>query len=135
MMPLTTLQLPEKVVDSWGPEAASDFIEWLDARLSTAQFPSNVRISALSARQHVNVLMLEQVSNLLLADEPWLVQTDRGWRWRVPVDLTFPGRGRVGRVALIDVDANLGIVIYTDGLLEQVTKNVEAYTRKAEITS
>lgn len=122
---MTALQLPDKVIKSWGPEVASDFVEWLDIRLHATQLPKGVNISALSARQHVNVLMLEQVSNLLLADEPWLVQTDTGWNWRVPVDLTLPGRGRVGRVGMLDVDASLGLVIYTKEQLKQITHETE----------
>jgi hypothetical protein len=75
---MTILQLPERVVKSWGSDVAQDFVEWLDTRLHAAQLPEGVQISALTARQQVNVLMLKQVSNLLLAGEPLLVQTDAG---------------------------------------------------------
>lgn len=119
---MTALQLPEKVVQSWGQEVAQDFLAWLDLRLQAAQLPANVRVSAFSARQQVNVLMLERVSNLLLASEPWLVQSESGeWWWRVPIDLTYPNKGRVGRVGVLDVDANLGLVIYTEQMLEAIS--------------
>jgi hypothetical protein len=78
-------------------------------------------VSAFVARQQVNVLMLEQVSNLLLAGEPRLVQVDGGdWRWRVPVNLTFPGHGQVGCVGEVDVDAHYGGAYYDDALLAQI---------------
>jgi len=61
------------------------------------------------ARQKVNVLMLERVSNLLLAGEPRPVQRSGGHRvWQVPVDLAFPSHGRVGCVGKLDVDARYG---------------------------
>jgi hypothetical protein len=85
-----------------------------------------VQISAFVARQKVNVLMLEQVSNLLLAGEPALAQTPEGdWRWRVPVDLTFHSHGRVGRVGEIMVDARYGRVYYDDALLARMAVEAE----------
>jgi hypothetical protein len=131
---MTVLQLPDRVVKSWGSDVAQDFVEWLDTRLHTAQAPQGVQISALTARQQVNVLMLEQVSNLLLADEPWLVQTATGWAWRVPVDLTYPGRGRVGRVGLIDVDANLGLVQYAQETLQEILREAEMLANQHQVT-
>jgi hypothetical protein len=108
------VELPDTILQAWGPEAAQDFVDWLEKRLLTATLP----ISAFVARQRVNVLVAERVSNLLLADEPSLVQTpDQDWVWRVPVDLTFPSRGRVGRVGELDVDAHHGEVRYSDALL------------------
>ncbi len=117
---MQTVKLPDTVLKAWGPEAARDFVAWLEKQwphLPAAPVP----ISALVARQKVNVLMLEQVSNLLLADEPMLVQLPDGrWVWRVPVDLTFPTRGRVGRVDEVDVDAYYGEVRYSDATLAQI---------------
>ena len=66
--------------------------------------------------------MLEQVGNLLLADEPALMKLPDGqWVWRVPIDLTFPARGRVGRVGEVDVDVRYGAVRYSDATLTQIS--------------
>lgn len=114
-------KLPETVRQAWGAEAAADFTRWLEERLGSAGLASGVQVSAFVARQKVNVLMLERVSNLLLADEPGLIQiADQGWVWRVPVDLTFPSRGRVGRVGEVDVDARYGEVRYTEAGLQEI---------------
>jgi len=122
---MQTTRLPETVVQTWGTEVAEDFMVWLEDRLRVAQV-SQAQISAFVARQKVNVLMLERVSNLLLADEPRLVQTPGGgWTWRVPVDLTFPTRGRVGCVGEVDVDARYGKVHYDDGLLARITREAQ----------
>ena len=78
-------------------------------------------IDKFVARQKVNVLVLERISNLLLAGEPRLVQqVGERWVWRVPVDLTFPSHGRVGCVGELDVDARYGRVCYADALLAQM---------------
>lgn len=132
---MTSLQLPEKVVASWGSEAAEDFVEWLDTRLRDAPSKPKVQITPLAARQQVNVLMLEKVGNLLLAGEPWLVQTAAGSRWRVPVDLTYPGRGRVGQVGTLDVDASLGLVIYTEESLQLFRDEAEALAVRAQLAT
>jgi hypothetical protein len=122
--------LPETVVQVWGPTAAQDFVQWLDERLRTA--PAFPRISAFVARQQVNVLMLEQVSNLLLAGDPRLIQVREGnWRWRVPVSLTLPGHGCVGLVGEIDVDAVYGGVYCDDTLLTNIATEAERLATQA----
>lgn len=118
---METIDLPETVVQAWGGEASRDFITWLEERLPRLQAFSRVQISAFVARQKVNVLMLEQVSNLLLAGEPTLEQAPDGdWQWRVPVDLTFPEHGRVGRVGELVVSARYGEVHYDETLLAHI---------------
>ena len=116
------MQLPDTVLTALGNEAAQDFTNWLEGRLREARV---ISISPFMARQKVNVLLLEQVSNLLLADEPELVEMDRHWLWQVPVDLTLPGRGRIGRVGTLTVDAIYGEVRYTDDLLGEIEANSE----------
>jgi hypothetical protein len=104
-----TSRLPDRVVAALGQEAAADLVEWIDQRLRAAEPARETQITAREARQKINVLMLEQVSNLLLADEPTLVEAENGrLYWRVPVDLTLPGQGRVGQVGSVDVDTQYG---------------------------
>ncbi len=118
--------LPEALVQLWGNETSREFIAWLDDRLHIAQSRPQVQISAFVARQKVNVLMLEQVSNLLLASKPQLEQLpSEDWVWRVPIDLTFPSHGRVGRVGEIIVDAHYGRVYYDDAALMEISNNAE----------
>ena len=128
---MTRLQLPAKVIESWGPEVAEDFVRWIDSRLSQASLTASIQVTSLGARQLVNVLMLEKVGNLLLAGEPRLIQTDAGPRWRVPVDLTCPGQGRVGQVGILDVDAKLGLVSYTEEALQSFRNEAEALAIRA----
>lgn len=123
---MQAFKLPEAVVQAWGPEVADAFVTWLEERMHTTSFSPQVQVSAFVARQKVNVLMLEQVSNLLLASEPRLEEAPDGGRvWRVPVDLTFPTHGRVGCVGEVDVDARYGEVRYDDALLTRIAREAE----------
>jgi hypothetical protein len=55
-----------------------------------------------------------------------LEQTPDGdWQWRVPVDLTFPAHGRVGRVGEITVDARYGRIYYDEALLARIATEAE----------
>lgn len=124
-------ELPDTVRKAWGPEVARDFVAWLDEYLGEAKLAPGVQVSAFVARQKVNVLVLERVSNLLLAGEPKLVQRDgERWVWRVPVDLTFPSHGRVGCVGELDVDARYGQVHYTDALLAQMADQARCLAKQ-----
>ena len=117
---MQTIELPETVRKALGPEAARDLATWLEEHLHRADVPP---ISALVARQKVNVLTLDRISNLLLADEPALAELPDGKRvWRVPVDLTFPEKGRAGRVGTIEVDAESGEVRCSDTELAQIAE-------------
>ena len=128
---METIDLPETVVRALGGEASQDLVAWLERRWPMLQVSAQVQISAFVARQKVNVLVLEQVSNLLLAGEPVLEQTsDAGWQWRVPVDLTFPDRGRVGRVGEIIVDARYGELRYDEALLSDLADKARRLTKQ-----
>ena len=123
--------LPETVVQAWGPEVANDFLTWLEERMRAKAFTSQIHISAFVARQKVNVLMLERVSNLLLAGEPRLTEApDGSGVWHVPVDLTFPTHGRVGCVGEVEVDARYGEVHYDDALLAQIARQAERLAQR-----
>lgn len=131
-MTIKTLEFPSKVVDVLGVEAANAFEQWINQKLQvTTPHTQTIAIPAKIARQKVNVLILERVGNLLLADEPYLVEIEPGrWVWRVPVDLTHSTYGRVGRVAEIDVDAYYGMIDYTDALLVEIKTKAQQVARE-----
>jgi len=68
-----------------------------------------LNITAFSARQQVNYYLIVHVGNLLHAGNPDLVVGDEGsTRWNVPVIYSLPGRGTLGTVGHICVDAQNG---------------------------
>ena len=84
----------------------------MDIRVS-----ADINVGAAMARRRVNAFLATHVGNLLLADEPVMVLTDR-IIWRVPVDVTTPTMGRMGRVGEIDVDIESGEILVDDVQLE-----------------
>jgi hypothetical protein len=83
-------------------------------------------ISSTVARRKANVLMLDQVSNLLLASEPDLVRREDGILvWRVPIDLTMGSRGRLGRVGMLDINAYTGEIYSSHELFEQINETAQ----------
>lgn len=117
-------ELPQMGRHALFEAAPQDRVRWLINQLSLAR----IRITPFIARQKVNVLVSERVSGLFLAGEPTLAQqaNARGEQvWRVPVDLTLPKRGRVGRVGEVEVDAYYGLVDVNDALLEQMAQRAE----------
>jgi len=86
---------------------------------------SVTQISAYTARQKANVFVLENISNLLLANTPELVQIENKWLWQVPIDITLSGKGRIGRVGEIMIDATYGAVQYDESLIPQITASAD----------
>ncbi len=128
VQPLST-ELPQTVRQVLGEEAAQDMLTWLNSRLSV----SRVRITPFIARQKVNVLVSERVSGLFLAGEPILIEEENGSQvWLVPVDLTLPKRGRVGRVGELKVDAYYGQIHVNDVLLQQMAQRAEQLMDQAK---
>lgn len=96
------------------------------AKLQATQVEINVHVTAsinitpFVARQKVNLRLLDKVGTGLMAETPALVAAQERLRWRVPCVLALPGRGRLGQVGAIDVDAQTGEVLATDLLLEEI---------------
>ena len=82
-------------------------------------------ISDETARREANYWLLENVGNLLRADNPELVLRDR-LVWRVDVALTSPTRGQVGIVGRIEIDAITGEVLADETLAEELTPRAHA---------
>ena len=91
---------------------------------------ADVNVGAATAKRRVNAFLATHVGNLLLADEPVLVLADR-IVWRVPVDLTAPSMGRLGRVGEVDVDAQSGELLLDDALIAGMSTRANDFVAKA----
>jgi len=85
---------------------------------------ANVNISAATARRKVNAFLATHVGNLLLAGEPALTIGER-IIWRVPIDLTSPKKGRIGKAGEIDVDVDSGELLVSHQQLEGIQAYAE----------
>jgi hypothetical protein len=86
----------------------------LDINIHVTQ-PLN--ITAFSARQRVTQHVMQQLSTQLGGGVPELTVGERVW-WSVPVVVTLPGRGVLGRVGTLRIDAGTGELL-TDPQTEQ----------------
>jgi len=102
--------------------------EGLLTKLQAAQVDINIHVSVsinitpFVARQKVNVLLLDKVGTGLFSETPALVAAAGCLRWRVPVALALPWRGRLGQVGSIDVDVQTGEVLADDNLIRDLTQ-------------
>ena len=92
--------------------------------------PPRVQIAAGEARRKVVRFLLDEVSYLLRPEQPTLVKTDR-LIWRIPIALTYPSHGIVGRVGHIDVDAENGQLLLTPEAITEVKRNVRTLAEKS----
>jgi hypothetical protein len=80
---------------------------------------SSPRYTAVAARRRVSGYVASNVSVLMGGEDPTLVLADR-IVWRVPVVLTMPGHGVLGRVGEIDVDVETGEILVTEDILTDI---------------
>lgn len=100
----------------------------VDVRLSC-----EINYTAVVARRRVSGYVASNVSVLMGGENPTLVLADR-IVWRVPVVLTMPGHGVLGRVGEIDVDVETGEILVTEALLTGIkdhAKRLAASTASA----
>ena len=79
---------------------------------------AEVNVSAAIARRKANAFLATHVGNLLLAGEPVLTLLHERIVWRVPIDLTAPSEGRLGRVGDVDIDVESGELLLDE---DQIT--------------
>ena len=84
-------------------------------------------LSAEAARREANFWLLENVGNLLRADNLELVLGDR-LVWRSDIVLTSPTRGTIGVVGRLEIDAITGEVLADETLAEELTPYAHALT-------
>src|SRR6266702_1030739 len=86
----------------------------LDINIHVTQ-PLNV--TSFSARQRVTQYVMHQLSTQFGGDAPDLTVGERVY-WTVPVVFTLPGKGVLGRVGTLRIDAGTGELL-TDPQTEQ----------------
>jgi hypothetical protein len=84
-----------------------------------------IAISPQVARRRVTRFVVSRIGNLLCAGEPEFVVGER-FSWRVPVLLTRPDTGVLGRVGEISVDAETGELNIDPGTIEGIEQNARA---------
>jgi hypothetical protein len=91
----------------------------VDVRLSC-----EVNYTAVAAKRRVSGYVASNISVLMGVEDPTLVLADR-IVWRVPVVLTMPGHGVLGRVGEIDVDVETGEILVTEAILISIKDHAQ----------
>lgn len=101
----------------------------LDINISLS---AQANITAFVARQKVTQLVIQEVSTQLRGAAPDLLVGDR-LCWSVPVVLTSPAKGDLGRVGEIQVDATTGEILADALVLEGIAQHAELLARRSPL--
>lgn len=93
-----------------------------------------IAVGSLAARQKVNRFVVSQIGNLLCAGEPELL-VDQRFRWRVPVWLTMPGKGELGQVGEINVNAQTGEIDAHELVIASIERNARSLAASSPLSS
>jgi hypothetical protein len=101
----------------------------LDINIRVTQ-PLN--ITSFSARQKVTQFVIQELSSQLGGETPELTVGERVY-WSVPVVFTLPGKGVLGRVGTLRVDARTGELLCDPQTLQEMMRHVEQLARSASL--
>src|SRR6266849_1497849 len=99
----------------------------LDINIHVTQ-PLNV--TSFSARQRVTQYVMRQLSTQLGGDAPELTVGERVY-WTVPVIFTLPGKGVLGRVGTLRVDAGTGELLTDPQIEKEMMRHAEHLAQRA----
>lgn len=101
----------------------------LDINIRVTQ-PLNV--TAFSARQRVTQYVVQELSTQLGGDTPDLTVGERVY-WSVPVLFTLPGKGVLGRVGTLRVDAGTGELLTDPQTEQEIMRHAEQLAQRAAL--
>jgi hypothetical protein len=101
----------------------------LDINIRVTQ-PLN--ITSFSARQKVTQHVMHELSTQLGGDTPELTVGERVY-WSVPVVFTLPGKGVVGRVGTLRIDAGTGELLTDPQTEREMMNHAEQLAQRAAL--
>ena len=104
--------LPPSVI-----EEVADFADYL--------FRKHVRlaIDEYAARRKANRWLVERVGNMVMADQPRLIQSEDRPVWRFGAFVTSLSHAPRGPIGHVDVDAITGVVLSADHVVEEMKQH------------
>src|SRR5436305_5054664 len=91
-----------------------------------------LNITPFVARQTVNAFVVTEISTQLRSEPPDLVVGER-LRWSVPVVLTSPVRGVVGKVGEVLVDATTGELLVEEETVRRMTDDARRLAERSPL--
>ena len=96
------------------------------------ELTAQANITSFVARQKVTRFVVMEISTQLIGDSPVLVVGER-LCWSVPVVLTSPARGIVGKVGEIVVDATTGELLVDEESVRRMTDDVRRLAERSPL--
>ena len=100
----------------------------------TIRVTQPLNVTSFSARQRVTQYVMQELSTQLGADTPELTVGERVY-WSVPVVFTLPGKGVVGRVGTLRVDAGTGELLTDPQTEEELMRHAEQLAQRAALST
>ena len=92
----------------------------------------SLNITSFSARQRVTQYVMQELSTQLGGDTPELTVGERTY-WSVPVVFTLPGKGVLGRVGTLRVDAGTGELLTDPQTEQEMLRHAEQLAQRASL--
>jgi hypothetical protein len=96
------------------------------------ELSAQVNITAFVARQTVTGFVILEIGDRMRGDQPELVVADR-LCWSVPVVLTSPSRGVVGKVGEILVDAMTGELVVEQDTVQRMSNDADRLAERTPL--
>jgi len=96
------------------------------------EMTAQVNITPFVARQKVTGFVILEISDRMRGDKPELVVGDR-LCWSVPVVLTSPSRGVVGKVGEILVDATTGELLLEKDTVQRMSDDADRLAERSPL--
>jgi hypothetical protein len=96
------------------------------------EMTAQVNVTAFVAQQKVTRFVITEISTQLLGETPELSVGER-LCWSVPVVLTSPARGVVGKVADISVDATTGELLVDEETVRRITDDARRLAERSPL--
>jgi len=93
-----------------------------------------INISAAEAQNRVTQFVHRKISSQMHGEAPTLILGGRTC-WRVPVHLTFPSFGDVGRVGVLDVDVESGELQINTTIIQEIERYAKDIARRITPTA
>jgi hypothetical protein len=93
-----------------------------------------LNVTAFCARQRVTQYVMQELSTQFGGDTPDLTVGERVY-WSVPVVFTLPGKGMVGRVGTLRVDAGTGELLTDPQTEREIMRYAEQLAQHAALST
>ena len=100
----------------------------------TIRVTQPLNVTAFGARQRVTQYVMQELSTQLGGDTPDLTVGERVY-WSVPVVFTLPGKGILGRVGTLRVDAATGELLTDPQTEQEILRHAEQLAQGAALSA